>query len=119
MMLHPEIPKFVGLMQAATLTSFVTALGAGIRHVARIRRHHRDIGKLQQMDDRALRDIGLTRADLHGAASAPFWRDPGPLLLHSAGPRKRGAQARVEAPSIVPVIAGGLHSSKLPATSPH
>lgn len=119
MMLHPEIPKLVGLMRAATLTSFVAALGAGIGYVARIRRHHRDLAQLQLMDDRALRDIGLTRADLHGASRVPFWRDPAPALVDSAGPAMRGAQTPIDAPSIVPAIVGKLHGSELPAALPH
>ncbi|WP_245560706.1 DUF1127 domain-containing protein [Fodinicurvata sediminis] len=30
--------------------------------------------KLRQMDDRILRDIGLSRADIYREARKPFWR---------------------------------------------
>ncbi|MFA5122148.1 DUF1127 domain-containing protein [Zavarzinia sp.] len=32
-------------------------------------RHH-----IREMDDRMLRDIGLSRADIEGEATKPFWR---------------------------------------------
>lgn len=30
---------------------------------------------LQRLDDRMLRDIGLSRADVAGESTKPFWRD--------------------------------------------
>ena len=30
---------------------------------------------LHMLDDRTLKDIGLTRADVEGEVSKPFWRD--------------------------------------------
>ena len=57
---------------------------------ARTRRHHREVVLLQTFDERMLRDIGLTRADVQAAAWTPFWRDPAAILKDRAGPR--GAQ---------------------------
>ena len=38
------------------------------------RRRARDRGQLARLDDRMLRDIGLTRADAEFLSSKPFWR---------------------------------------------
>jgi uncharacterized protein YjiS (DUF1127 family) len=38
------------------------------------RRRARDRGQLARLDDRMLRDIGLTRADAEFFSNKPFWR---------------------------------------------
>jgi uncharacterized protein YjiS (DUF1127 family) len=50
--------------------------------------------RLQQFDDRMLTDIGLTRADVEGAFSAPIWEDPS-LQLHQKVMERRRARRRV------------------------
>lgn len=117
MMLHPGISRTLGLLAASALASVLAAVANGFRHVARIRRNHRDIACLQGLDDRALRDIGLVRSDLHGAASVPFWRDPGPVLIRNADFRETGRQASIGAPSIVPVIAEEVQPSEVSVRS--
>lgn len=49
--------------------------------------------RLQQFDERMLADIGLTRADVEGAFSAPFWEDPS-LQLHQKVSERRRARRR-------------------------
>ncbi len=39
------------------------------------RRRGRERGQLAALDDRMLRDIGLTRADAEFLANKPFWRE--------------------------------------------
>jgi len=39
------------------------------------RRRARDRSQLAQLDDRMLRDIGLTRADAEFLSNKPFWRE--------------------------------------------
>jgi uncharacterized protein YjiS (DUF1127 family) len=39
------------------------------------RQRFRDREALAQLDDRSLRDIGLTRCDALGEADKPFWRE--------------------------------------------
>jgi len=39
------------------------------------RRRARDRRALRRMDDRDLRDLGITAADLHRELARPFWRD--------------------------------------------
>jgi uncharacterized protein YjiS (DUF1127 family) len=48
----------------STLRSLATSLGA---KVVAWQRYHRDIAELQRMDDRMLRDIGLTRFEIESA----------------------------------------------------
>jgi uncharacterized protein YjiS (DUF1127 family) len=39
------------------------------------RRRVRERGQLAQLDDRMLKDIGLTRADAEFLTNKPFWRE--------------------------------------------
>jgi uncharacterized protein YjiS (DUF1127 family) len=104
-----------GLRRAARRIGSRTAiwLKASIRACATTRRHRREVALLQAMDERMLRDLGLTRTDVQGAASTPFWRDPAPLLQDRAGPRGHDRRPALEpgavphAPSIVPGVLGG------------
>jgi uncharacterized protein YjiS (DUF1127 family) len=84
-------------------------LRAAIRAWAQARRHHREVAILQTFDERMLRDVGLTQADVQWAASTPFWRDPAAVLKGRGGPR--GLDHRragvPQAPSIVPGLPGG------------
>ena len=53
-------------------------LGAARRVLARLhewRRRARDRAQLAGLDDRMLRDIGLTRADAEFLSNKPFWRE--------------------------------------------
>ena len=38
-------------------------------------RHSRQNGLLLRLDDRMLRDIGITRADAEFLSNKPFWRE--------------------------------------------
>jgi uncharacterized protein YjiS (DUF1127 family) len=52
-----------------------TVLGRRVRALLSIwRRRLRERRELAAMDDRGLRDIGLTRYDAYCEASKPFWR---------------------------------------------
>jgi uncharacterized protein YjiS (DUF1127 family) len=86
-----------------------TWLMASIRAWAQIRRHHREVALLESFDERMLRDVGLTRADVEWAAATRFWRDPAAVLEGRAGPRGLvRPPARVpRAPSIVPDVPSG------------
>jgi uncharacterized protein YjiS (DUF1127 family) len=86
-----------------------TWLKALIRAWVQTRRHHREVAILQTFDERMLRDVGLTRADVQWAASTPFWQDPAAVLKGRGGPRgpNRRQAAVPPAPSIVPGLPGG------------
>ena len=70
-----RIRRLPGLRGAGALLAVVIALPLYAvqllrywREMARQRRH------LSKLDDRLLRDIGLTRLDVESEAAKPFWR---------------------------------------------
>lgn len=59
------------------------AAGSIVRAVvgfARAVAHRQDVKHMLELDDRALKDIGLVRGDVLGALEAPLGRDPSVLL---------------------------------------
>jgi uncharacterized protein YjiS (DUF1127 family) len=46
-----------------------------LRTLREWRRRARDRSQLAQLDDRMLRDIGLSRADAEFLSNKPFWRE--------------------------------------------
>lgn len=91
---------------ALSVVQAILALGAvlveRIARAAKILRHRRDLEFLAGLDDRMLKDIGLTRSDLRFALSEPFWRDPGAVLINYVGQRGAGKSRASSTPSIVP-----------------
>jgi uncharacterized protein YjiS (DUF1127 family) len=72
--------------------------------------HRNDFVVLASLDDRMLRDIGLTRGDLNDALAEPLWRDPTAVLVRRQKERRAvrfagtviGLLPSRAAPSIVP-----------------
>ena len=69
---------------------------------------------LAGLDERMLRDIGLTRGDLRDAISEPLWRDPTAILVSRAGERRVTRSpisavpaSFVDSPSLVPTAGAG------------
>lgn len=56
---------------------------AGVRVLALVRalRHRGEVRQLAELDDRALKDIGLTRLDVIGALGEPMFKDPSTVLM--------------------------------------
>jgi uncharacterized protein YjiS (DUF1127 family) len=114
--MRTAIPRFDTAPIARTFDAWrriggraATWLKASSAAWAQTRRHHREVALLQTFDERMLRDVGLTRADVQGAASTPWWRDPAAILRGRAGPRghNRRPTPVPPAPSIVPGLPGG------------
>jgi uncharacterized protein YjiS (DUF1127 family) len=105
---HPAVARTLGASRriSGRAATWLTAL---IQAWAHTRRHHREVALLQSFDERMLRDVGLTRADVEWAAATPFWRDPAAVLKDRAGPRgpDRSRAGVPRAPSIVPGLPGG------------
>jgi uncharacterized protein YjiS (DUF1127 family) len=69
--------------------TFTLALaGMAVRALSRVvvaLKNRRQIGTLAGLDDRALKDIGLMRSDVHAALSSSFLHDPSVQLVNVAG----------------------------------
>ena len=131
--MRTAIPHFDTAPLARTLSAWrhvgrraAARLKAARAPWAQTRRHHREVAVLQTFDERMLRDVGLTRADVEGAVSTPFWRDPAATLEGRTAPRGHNWRppAAPRAPSIVPGLPGGARalapcsSSETPAVRP-
>jgi uncharacterized protein YjiS (DUF1127 family) len=75
------------------VTALLSALLASLRNVAQALKNRRDATALAGMDERMLRDIGLTRSDLRDAYAEPLWRDPTDILAARVQDRRRSRPA--------------------------
>src|SRR3954470_1528565 len=92
--------------------AFAVSLKGVLRPVAIIVtaiRHRREVMNLDQLDDRALQDIGLVRSDVDDALSEPFFRDPSAVLVRSTARRPRTWQTLGERTTrpVVPMVRDG------------
>lgn len=74
------------------------------RDVLKNLRHRHEIRALTEFDDRLLKDIGLTRADVQGALSESLLRNPSVVLVRSVERHSRSARAVPPARSARPVV---------------
>jgi len=72
--------------------------------LARTVRHRREIKGLAELDDRLLKDIGLTRGDVVGALSEPLLSNPSVVLVRSAERRSQADGAARPARPVVPLV---------------
>ena len=72
------------------IAACVTTTFAMLISVSRALRNRIEVNRLQDLDDNQLRDIGLTRAELHSALlGSSFFEDPSSHLTQSARRRAR------------------------------
>jgi uncharacterized protein YjiS (DUF1127 family) len=83
----PVLPIPIAVLVRAIMAGTV-GLVRWLRHIARVRRNRREASSLCGLDNRVLRDIGITRSDLRDAFSEPFWEDPTALLRERALERR-------------------------------
>jgi hypothetical protein len=87
---------------AGRFLSMLAYVGRTVFGCIRAIGNRRDVHLLLEMDERALKDIGLTRHDVLGALANPLLRDPSKILLvrsverraRSRSPDLAGAQAQ-------------------------
>ena len=91
----PALPIAGGTL-VRVLASLLAVVTRWLKELARARRHRRQASQLAGLDRRMLADIGITRADVRDAFSAPFWEDPTALLRARAIERRLN---RVAAPA--------------------
>ena len=101
-------------MSARIFASFSADLGTAfgraalgiVRHsgtVLKALRHRREVLRLAELDDRALKDIGLLRSDVEGALLAPLHEDPSKVLsFRRVEHRDRPRPAAVTGPRLAP-----------------
>jgi uncharacterized protein YjiS (DUF1127 family) len=101
---YPVLPIAGGVLVRA-FASLLALVTHWLKQFARARRHRRDANVLAGLDRHMLADIGLTRADLRDAFSAPLWDDPTALL------RERAIERRMAAPRAPHTVAveNGFH----------
>ena len=76
-----------------------------LQAVAKARIHRQEVKLLAELDERVLKDIGLSRSDVDGALSEPFYRDPTTVLVRSYPHRSRVQRpAGVERKPVRPVV---------------
>lgn len=80
-----QAPTYPALSGLARLAGLVSARIVEVFHAYKNRRAMAELGAL---DERMLRDVGLTRGDLRDAVSEPLWRDPSLLLVKRAAERR-------------------------------
>src|SRR5438552_1035287 len=96
-----EIVRYSTLSVLEAIRALGAVLVERVARLAKILRHRRDLEFLAGLDDRMLKDIGLTRSDLRFALCEPFWRDPGAALISRVGQRGLG-KSRPSVPSVGP-----------------
>jgi uncharacterized protein YjiS (DUF1127 family) len=62
------------------VAAFAAVVGRIAKHWTATWRHRNDMTVLASLDERALADMGLTRADVRDAIAQPLWRDPTAVL---------------------------------------
>ncbi len=85
--LTPFLSSLVRASGAAT-----TRLMSGAVRMARIWGNRRAVGQLAELDEHALKDIGLSRTDVRGALQVSYLEDPSCVLADIAGASHGRAQ---------------------------
>ena len=68
------------LSEVAVGPRFCGAAARAAADLWRALRNRHEVRRLTDLDDRALKDIGLLRADVEGALLEPFHKDPSQVL---------------------------------------
>jgi len=83
----PVLPISVATLGRA-VAAFATAFAHQVKALIRVIHNRRQANALAGLDQRMLKDIGISRADLNDAFSSPFWEDPTSLLRERAIERR-------------------------------
>ncbi len=84
-----------GAVRGSTFTlAFAAILVRGATHIRRLIRNRIAVARLGELDERGLKDIGLTPSDVRAALSLPLSVDPSMHLCEVAGHKRSVAQER-------------------------
>lgn len=81
--------------------------GALARRIGRILtafEHRREVRQLAELDDRILKDIGLSRGDVETALLEPMFRNPSVLLVRSSERHRRVQATRPGGRAVRPTV---------------
>jgi uncharacterized protein YjiS (DUF1127 family) len=85
--------RFIASLASTTRPSLLAGAARAvfdpIARLARAISDRQDVKRLMELDDRALKDIGLTRSDVDGALAEPLFRNPSAVLVRSVERRSR------------------------------
>jgi uncharacterized protein YjiS (DUF1127 family) len=100
-------PRFDRTGSSLGLRASRTVLRALVGLV-RALRDRQEVKRLIELDDRALKDIGLSRSEVDGALAEPLFRNPSAVLVRSVERRSRAVPAAGASPGprrpVVPVV---------------
>ena len=102
------------LAPAPGLAIVVRAVSPALRQIGaffKAVRHRREVRHLAELDERILKDIGLSRTDVHGALAEPFYRNPSAVLVRTHERRLRAqrlARRDERVRPVVPIVKGML-----------
>ena len=82
---------------ASAVRRFVQFVVLGMTALVRAITHRREVRTLLELDERSLRDNGLTRNDVIGALHQPLVKDPSVILLVRSVDRRSQLRARAAA----------------------
>ena len=100
-MTYHALPRaFATASQVSVGAKAGSALMAWLKGVLRSLWRRREISELARLDDRMLRDIGISRADVDAALGGPWHGDPTVLLARRSAERRQRAHATARRSSL-------------------
>ncbi|NIX76682.1 DUF1127 domain-containing protein [Microvirga terricola] len=92
--------------------TFAASVARAVASLVRALKHRREVMHLAEFDDRMLKDIGLTRADVEGALAEPLVRNPSSVLVRCAA-RRAWSERMVKSERNVHLVAPTVNSVRL------
>ena len=74
------------------LLGLIIGAGKRVTCILRALKHRRSMTRLAELDERQLKDIGLTRNDVFAALDTPLFQDPSRVLTNVAAGRSVPSQ---------------------------
>jgi uncharacterized protein YjiS (DUF1127 family) len=81
-----------------------------VANFAKALRHRREIMLLAELDDRMLKDIGLSRADVDSALAEPFFHNPSVVLVRCAERHTRAERLARSSRKARPVVSAVMRN---------
>jgi uncharacterized protein YjiS (DUF1127 family) len=89
------IASFAATRRPSLLVGAARAVFGPLARLVRAIGDRQDVKRLLELDERTLKDIGLTRSDVDSALAEPLFRNPSTVLLRSVERRSRAEAGAV------------------------